>query len=64
VDLGQVPLAARFAALAAWILVDLQAFDPDTVFPSALLRTAVAVGAAIAMGGFTPPSARPTGSSP
>jgi hypothetical protein len=62
--LGEVPPVARVSAFAAWILVELQAFDPDTVFPSALLGTAVAVAAAIAMGRLTPPSARPTGSSP
>ena len=50
VGLGGVPVAARIAALASWILIDLQAFDPDTVMPTALLGTAVAVATTIALG--------------
>lgn len=48
--LGGVPPLARLAAIAAWCLVDLQAFDPDTAAATALLGTAVAVGTTIAIG--------------
>ena len=50
IALGGVPVVARLAAIAAWVLIDVQAFDPNTVIPSALLGTAVAVGATIAIG--------------
>ena len=52
--LGAVRPVVRLAAFGAWILVDLQALDPDTVAPLALLGTAVAVSATIALGVWTP----------
>lgn len=58
IGLGNVPVLARVAAFTAWILIDLQAFDPNTVVPTALLGTAIAVGATIAIGLRTlPPTA-------
>lgn len=50
VGLGAVPVAARVAALWAWILIDLQAFDPETAIPTALAGTAVAVATTIGIG--------------
>ena len=56
--LGAVPRVVRLAAFGAWILVEIQALDPDTVAPFALLGTAVAVSATIAVGVWTPRTQR------
>lgn len=50
IGLGTVPVMARLAALAAWILIDIQALDPATTVPTTLLGTAIAVGTTIAIG--------------
>ena len=66
IGLGEAPLLPRLAALAGWVLIDLQALDPDAQLPSALIGTALAVGAVIATAAVTraaAPSPRPTGSS-
>ncbi|HEV2009863.1 MAG TPA: hypothetical protein VGS17_02405, partial [Candidatus Limnocylindria bacterium] len=57
--LGSAPVLARLAAFAAWMLIDLQALDPDTVAPTALIGTAIAVGATIAIGLRSAPPATP-----
>ncbi len=48
--LGNVPSWARVTATIAWLLIQLQAFDPATAFPSAMIGTAIAVGSAMALG--------------
>jgi hypothetical protein len=63
IALGDVPVVARLAAFAAWILIDVQASDPNTVVPSALVGTAVALGATIAMG-LRGPARRPAPQTP
>jgi alpha-1,2-mannosyltransferase len=65
IGLGRVPLWSRLAALAAWVLIDIQALDPDTLLPSALVGTALAVAATIGTAArrAAASSARPTGSS-
>ncbi|HVR88236.1 MAG TPA: glycosyltransferase 87 family protein [Candidatus Limnocylindria bacterium] len=47
--LGDTPPWARVAGIAAWVLADLQALDPLTAYPSALLATALGVGAVFAV---------------
>jgi hypothetical protein len=53
ISLGRVAVSARLAGLAAWLLIDLQALDPDTVVPTALIGTVLAVGTTITIGGGT-----------
>lgn len=66
VGLGQVPLWPRLAALGGWLLIDAQALDPDTMLPSALVGTVLAIAATIGTAA-TPAAAsscrRPRGSS-
>ena len=63
--LGVPSRAATVAGWTAWLLIEVQALDPDTRVPSALLGTLIAVGATIAVATRErAPSARLTGSSP
>ena len=52
--LGDTPPLARVAGIAAWALADIQAFDPLTAYPTALVATAIGVGAVFALAAGAP----------